>query len=297
MEKYWTKERCYEVAKTCKTIKEFINNYNTAYVKSIINGWRKEYTWLERSIKIDMETPNYLIYVYEDVEEKVCYVGLTNNLTKRKSQHKSTRYYKNREGVKYHYRDTPNKYFFEKGEQLPEPKILETGLRAIQAQEKENYWCNYYINNGWKILNKAKTGKNSSSLGGCMIKWNYDRLKEEAEKYKSKEEFKKKKNVAYKIARENNLLEEFFPSEYENLPNEKWKDITGYEKFYQISNFKRVKHLKDDKHKTERLISICKKRGKDIVSLYKNNKRKIFYIDKLYDEIWNDVREKSYPLF
>ena len=62
MEKYWTKEKCFEVAKTCKTIKEFIKNYNTAYIQSIIHGWRKDYTWLERTIKLDMETPNYLIY-------------------------------------------------------------------------------------------------------------------------------------------------------------------------------------------------------------------------------------------
>jgi predicted GIY-YIG superfamily endonuclease len=287
MEKYWTKEKCFEVAKTCKTIKEFIKNYNTAYVKSIIHGWRKDYTWLERTIKLDMETPNYLIYVYEDVSDKVCYVGLTNNLIKRKSQHKSIRYYKNREGIKYLYRDTVNEYFFEKGEQLPEPKILETGLNAIQAQDREDYWCKYYRNNNWTVLNKAKTGKNSSSLGGCQKKWTYEKLKEEASKYKTKEEFKKKKNSAYKIARENNFLEDFYPSGFECLPNEEWKDIIGYEGLYQMSNFKRVKHLKGYSHKSERLVSIGKKRDKFlIVSLYKNNKNKIFYIDKLYEEIW-----------
>ena len=53
-----------------------------------------------------------------------------------------------------------------------------------------------------------------------------------------------------------------------------------------MSNLKRVKHLKDHKHKSERLIAICKKRNKFIVSLHINNKSKIFYIDKLYEEIW-----------
>lgn len=288
MEKpYWTEERCYSAAKNCNTIKEFINKYPTAYVRSIQKGWRANYTWLKRTIELDMETPNYLIYVYEDISEKVCYVGLTNNLIKRKSQHKKTRYYKNKYGVKYHYRDTPNKYFFEKGEKLPEPKILENGLNANYAQEREKYWCDYYLNNGWSLLNKAKTGKNSSSLGGCQTKWTYDALKEESKKYKTKEEFKKLKNTAYKIAREKNLLEEFFKTGFEDLPGEEWKDINGYEGIYQISNFKRVKHLKDYNHKSERLISIFIKRNKEMVSLYKNNKAKIFKLNEIYNGVWN----------
>ena len=161
-------------------------------------------------------------------------------------------------------------------------------MNAIQAQDREDYWCKYYRDNNWIVLNKAKTGKNSSSLGGCQIKWTYEKLKEEASKYKTKEEFKKKKNSAYKIARENNFLEDFYPSVFECLPNEEWKDIIGYEGLYQISNFKRVKHLKDHSHKSERLIAVCKKRNKFIVSLYINNKSKIFYIDKLYEEIWGN---------
>lgn len=285
---YWTKEKCLEVAKACETIKEFSTKYATAYIKSVVKGWRKDYTWLKRSIEIDMFTPNYLIYVYEDILKKVCYVGLTNNLIKRKSQHKKTRYYKNRKGIKYHYRDVVNKYFFEKGEELPEPKILQVNLTAIQAQEQEQYWCNYYKDNGWHLLNKAKTGKDSSSLGGCQVKWTYDTLKEEASKYKTKEEFKKLKNTAYKIARENNFLEEFFPSVFEELPNEKWVDIEGYDGLYQISNFKRVKHLKDSSHKNERLISNFIKRGKQMVSLYKNNKPKILPIDKIYNKAWGN---------
>ena len=283
---FWTEERCFVAAKSCEKIKEFSTKYPTAYVRSIEKGWRKNYTWLKRSVEIDMVTPNYMIYVYEDKSEKICYVGLTNNLIKRKSQHKKTRYYKNRQGVKYYYRDVVNKYFFENGKELPEPKILESGLTATQAQYKERYWCDFYKNKGWNLLNKAKTGINSSSLGGCQAKWTYEALKEEASKYKTKQEFNKMKNSAYKIARENGYLEEFFPSGFEDLPNEKWRSIDGYENLYQISNFKRVKHLKDNNHKCERLIAIFTEHNIKCVSLYKNNKAKIFSINKLYKKIW-----------
>lgn len=286
---YWTEETCLEAAKKCKTIKEFSITYPSAYIKSIKNGWRIEYTWLKRAIKLDVISKTYLIYVYEDTENKICYIGLTNNLIKRKSSHKKTRYYKNKKGEKYHYRDSVNKYFFEKNMIIPEPLILENNLNALEAQTQEKYWCDYYTTNGWKLLNKAKTGKNSSSIGGCEKKWTYENLKNEASKYKTKEEFKKNKNSAYKVARELKLLNEFFPPYFPLIENEIWKDIPNYEKLYQISNFKRIKHLKDENHTCERLLSIFKKNNNDCVSLYKNNKAKILQLNKIYNMVFYEL--------
>lgn len=39
---YWTKERCHEIALTCKTRKEFAVKYNRPYRNSRINGWLDE---------------------------------------------------------------------------------------------------------------------------------------------------------------------------------------------------------------------------------------------------------------
>lgn len=39
---YWTKERCHEIALTCKTRKEFSVKYNRPYRNSRINGWLDE---------------------------------------------------------------------------------------------------------------------------------------------------------------------------------------------------------------------------------------------------------------
>ena len=45
--RYWTKGRCREVAKRCKTLSEFKIKYRGAYASAAKNGWLEEYTWLE----------------------------------------------------------------------------------------------------------------------------------------------------------------------------------------------------------------------------------------------------------
>lgn len=44
-ETYWTYERCYEIAKQCKTKKEFYSEHERAYRVAYKNGWGKDYTW------------------------------------------------------------------------------------------------------------------------------------------------------------------------------------------------------------------------------------------------------------
>lgn len=272
---YWTYEHCYEAAQECTTIKEFSTCYVSAYIKSVQKGWRKDYTWLQRSVTIDTISPIYLIYAYEDPDNKVCYIGLTKNLVKRKSAHKKREYYKDKQGNKHLYWDSVAKYFISFNKPIPEPIILEEHLNAEQAQIQENYWKNEYISKGWTTLNVAKTGKNSSSLGGCERKWNLSTLTELAKLCKNKEEMKHKHNHAYKTAKSLNIINQLFPYSIEPIPNEIWKDIPEYEGVYQISNFGRVKHLIDSHHTSERQISIFTKRNHQSVSLYKNNKQKI----------------------
>lgn len=47
--KKWTEEKCLSAAKQCKTIKEFRENFITAYYASKKNGWDKDYSWLINS--------------------------------------------------------------------------------------------------------------------------------------------------------------------------------------------------------------------------------------------------------
>ena len=70
----------------------------------------------------------------------------------------------------------------------------------------------------------------------------------------------------------------------DKIMNEIWKDIEGYEGFYKISNFGRVKSLKrkDTKGRTvrERILKPCIVDGYYSVTLYKDI-RKIFKIHRL----------------
>ena len=85
-------------------------------------------------------------------------------------------------------------------------------ISAEDAQYYEDWYKTKYKEIGWKVLNKAKTGIGSSSLGGCNIMWDYCKCKEEASKYHKIADFKVNSGSAYNSARRNGWLEEFFPN-------------------------------------------------------------------------------------
>jgi len=92
---------------------------------------------------------------------------------------------------------------------IPEPIILERDIISVyDAQDKEDYWVKKYISDGYKLLNKAKTGKGVGSVGGNVIKWTKERVFEESKKYSTRGEFKKGSHGAYEVARKNNWLDE-----------------------------------------------------------------------------------------
>ena len=88
--------------------------------------------------------------------------------------------------------------------------ILEKKLSLEEGLEKEDYYVNKYREEGWNILNKAKTGKKSGSLGSIGNgKWNRKTCYEEAKKYKTRNEFQKRSNSAYNAARRNGWLDDY----------------------------------------------------------------------------------------
>lgn len=95
----------------------------------------------------------YKIYVYE-FSNNYCYIGLTNNIKNRNECHHTDK----NSGVYKH-----SQMF---NEEIPLIKILEEDLDEYEAQASEDNWCKYYSDKGWVLLNKAKTGLFSSSLGG-----------------------------------------------------------------------------------------------------------------------------------
>lgn len=67
----------------------------------------------------------------------------------------------------------------------------------------------------------------------------------------------------------------------ENLENEQWKTISGYED-YEISNYGRVKSLGNDKTRKEKILKPnTNKDGYQLATLFKDCKRKMFQVHRL----------------
>lgn len=68
----------------------------------------------------------------------------------------------------------------------------------------------------------------------------------------------------------------------ENLENEQWKTISGYEDLYQVSNYGRIKSLNYRNTKEERILKLnTTKDGYQLVGLYKDKKLKWLQVHRL----------------
>lgn len=177
----------------------------------------------------------HVIYAYEFHEYKACYVGRTKELKKR---HKSHCVGKKHSDGKITY-DSVYSFSKEKNIPIPEPLIKEENLTAEESLIKEDFWVNEYKNNGWVILNKAKTGLKSGSLGHVKC-WAYETCKEECKKYKTKSELKKYSVGCYEVCLKNGWIDEFILKKGKR-PNGYWKIkenvINESKKYKTISDF------------------------------------------------------------
>ncbi len=205
----WNRETCREEAKKYNSKAEFRKNSSWAYNVAYKNGWIEDYTWFENGVISKRNI--YVVYYYIDDETNAVYVGLTNNLRRRRRQHIKDE------------NDTVYKYYSKIGKQVPEPIVLEKGLLAEEAQNLEDYYVELYNREGKIVLNIAKTG----SLG-AYGKWTKEMTYKEAKKYKSRLEFEKGNNSAYNAAKRNGWLNDytwFSPSALIS----KWNYDTCYE--------------------------------------------------------------------
>ena len=62
---------------------------------------------------------------------------------------------------------------------------------------------------------------------------------------------------------------------------EVWKDITGYEGLYQISNYGQVKSLHYHRGASEKIMALKTMRGYKLIGLRKNGVKKIFQVHRL----------------
>ena len=201
---FWTKDRCREEALKYKTSHEFEVGSPSAYVKSGYMGWKDE-------ICSHMETSGNkykrCIYAIEFSDNSV-YVGLSYNFNKRFIQHLSDK--KSNSVVLRH---------FQKTNINPIVKKLTDYLDVEEASKMESIKLQEYINNGWNILNTAKCG----NIGGKTIKWTKDKCHEVALNYKTRIDFKKNSEGAYKAAQRMGWLDEICSHMiYKNNPSGYW---------------------------------------------------------------------------
>lgn len=196
----YTYKEVMDIAKSCKYASEFERKYGGAYNRARIMGWYDDITWFEppEQYKGNLETKNHFVYAYENLTEHVVYVGLTNDIKRRHREH--SRPHK-------HKKNTPvYEYFIAKGLVVPEPKILAQGLKPMESKDIEDWWIQYYKDEGWNILNVAKTGKVSGSIGAYTRIWTIEALRLEASKYKTRKEFSKGSPSAYTTAYKKGIL-------------------------------------------------------------------------------------------
>jgi hypothetical protein len=67
----------------------------------------------------------------------------------------------------------------------------------------------------------------------------------------------------------------------ESLNDEIWKDVLGYESFYQVSNLGNIKTLGNNKFHTVKVMTNIIRNGYCTVTLRKNNNQKIFRVHRL----------------
>lgn len=234
---YWTKEVCQEEALKYSSRSELKRNNASMYAIALQKGWldeicshmvhlneiwdfdkckiealkytsRREFQYGEkRSAYNHARVNGFLdeicshmnitgtrfkrcIYVFE-FDDNHAYIGLTYNINEREIDHinrKKSQVYK-------HIKKTNSKY---------ELKQLTDYIEIDLAVEKEEYYLNDYINNGWCILNKVKTG----GLGGTPFLWDFDKCKLEAMKYNYRNDFSRGSGGAYSYALKYDILDD-----------------------------------------------------------------------------------------
>lgn len=198
MKEKWTKEKCYEMAKECKTRGEYKLKYPSAYVKSRIKNWINEYTWFAPPIQNVYKDKIDTVYLYL-FPNNVVYIGRTIKLDIRHWEHSSL-----------FDKDAVAKYARKNNLSVPKPIVLEKELSLTEGLEREEYWVEYYKKQGYKLINTKPCGVNHGSLGSLgRGKWSKTKTFEEAKKYKTKNEFRKACDSGYQAAYKHGWLKDY----------------------------------------------------------------------------------------
>ena len=228
----WTYDACYEVAKQYKTKREFEKGKCGAYSAARRKGWLKDYTWMvsNRVNVITGNPDNVYSYYFEDYN--AIYIGRTIHPRKRDREHLFDRQ-----------KDIVARFAYEHNCPVPPMFILEKGLSLEKGQEMEDYWVNYYKEQGYFVLNSARTGIGVGSLGAIGgRKWTKDKCFKEAKKYLYRKEFQRGSVGAYTRALRMGWLEDYTWFNRPQNWNQRWDEDSCYNealKYQTTGEFKK----------------------------------------------------------
>ena len=189
----YNKEICLATARTCTSRVEFFNKYPGMVDWAKRNGWYQE-CCAHMGTRGNKQR---IIYAYEFEEAHAAYIGLTFKMEVRNKRH-------HKEGAVFDFAKLHNI-------EIPKPKILTDYMDQEEASIQEGVWLQKYKDEGWKILNRFKTG----SLGGQELldydigkiedsMRGYDKLDDWTKSHSSYREYIRQYNLDY-------LLDKHFP--------------------------------------------------------------------------------------
>ncbi len=190
----------FEEASKYKTKKEFKLNNSKLHRVSYNRGLLP--------IMFPNDNSNYFrdIYVFLFHNTNVAYVGLTCNIKERYYTHNTN----NKSPVYRYIQQTKEPFEF---------KILtDNPLPKHDAAKKECEYIREYSLNGWSLLNISKGG----NLGGGILIWDYNKLKETALLYDTKVDFRKYNSKAYHSAVRMGIIDDICGHMIKLYPN--WTD-------------------------------------------------------------------------
>ena len=223
---YWTKERCIEAAKECKTKSEFNKRYSGAYNSSKDHGWFNEL--LKYFIPIGSK---YKRCIYACIfEDNTIYVGLTCNLQRRISQH----LHDDDSAIYKHIKETG----------LIPTFVQKTDyIDYDEASKAEGEILKQYNDKGFIPLNKAQTGGLGSKGNVLPRKGTKEKCIETAKKCSSYKEFREKYKSAQEASTKNDFIEDIKKILPPKCSHHIWTNETALEEA------KKYKYLKDLREK------------------------------------------------
>ena len=193
----WPFERVQQIAKRYTTLAQFTKENKIASAVARRNGWLDKFTWLGRSLNpFDNRMDNVYAYVFKDT--KSVYVGRTIHLQDRDYSHRNSS-------------DSPvYKHAKINCIEIPKMTVLNTNESLEDGLFKEDLYVQEFKLLGWNVLNKAKTGIKSGSLGLIRDgKWNEATCYAEARKYTRYIDFERCSASAYNKALKNGWTKQY----------------------------------------------------------------------------------------